>query len=88
MPATNLRPAQGGHFILAGAGAARNPYDGPTLAAALEDIHKIVGRAGQRVAVDQGTKDIASCCRTPNRGQGDTQYSLTRIVALRRAVPQ
>lgn len=54
--ATNLHPAKGGHFILHAQALHGNPYDGHTLAAALEDIRKIVGRAPQRVAVDQGYK--------------------------------
>ncbi len=54
--ATNLHPAQGGHFILHAQALHGNPYDGHTLAAALADIRKIVGRAPQRVAVDQGYK--------------------------------
>ena len=54
--ATNLHPAKGGHFILHAQALHGNPYDGHTLAAALEDIRKIVGRVPQRVAVDQGYK--------------------------------
>jgi transposase, IS5 family len=56
--ATNLHsaPAQGGHFILQAQALHGNPYDGHTLAAALEDIRKIAGRTPQRVAVDQGYK--------------------------------
>jgi IS5 family transposase len=54
--ATNLHPAKGGHFILHALALHGNPYDGHTLATALEDIRKIVGRAPQRVAVDQGYK--------------------------------
>ena len=54
--ATNLHPAKGGHFILHALALHGNPYDGHTLAAALEDIRKIVGRVPQRVAVDQGYK--------------------------------
>jgi IS5 family transposase len=54
--ATNLHPAKGGHFILHAQALHGNPYDGHTPAAALEDIRKIVGRAPQRVAVDQGYK--------------------------------
>jgi IS5 family transposase len=54
--ATNLHPAKGGHFILQAQALHGNPYDGHTLASALEDIRKIVGRAPQRVAVDQGYK--------------------------------
>ena len=54
--ATNLHPAKGGHFILQAQALHGNPYDGHTLAAALEDIRKIVGRTPQRVAVDQGYK--------------------------------
>ena len=54
--ATNLHPAKGGHFILHAQALHGNPYDGHTLAAALEDIRKTVGRVPQRVAVDQGYK--------------------------------
>jgi IS5 family transposase len=54
--ATNLQPAKGGHFILHAQALHGNPYDGHTLEAALEDLRKIVGRAPQRVAVDQGYK--------------------------------
>jgi IS5 family transposase len=54
--ATNLHPAKGGHFILHAQALHGNPYDGHTLAAALEDIRKVVGRVPQRVAVDQGYK--------------------------------
>jgi IS5 family transposase len=54
--ATNLHPAKGGHFIFHAQALHGNPYDGHTLAAALEDIRKMVGRAPQRVAVDQGYK--------------------------------
>ena len=54
--ATNLHPAKGGHFILHAQALHGNPYDGHTLAAALEDIRKTVGRVPQRVAVDQRYK--------------------------------
>src|ERR1700722_4381078 len=54
--ATNLHPAKGGHFILHARALHGNPYDGHTLKTALEDIQNIVGRAPQRVAVDQGYK--------------------------------
>jgi len=54
--ATNLHPAKGGHFILHAQALHENPYDGHTLAAALEDIRKLVGRAPQRVAVDERYK--------------------------------
>ncbi len=54
--ATNLHPAKGGHFILQARALHGNPYDGHTLKAALDDIHNIVGRMPQRVAVDQGYK--------------------------------
>jgi IS5 family transposase len=54
--ATNLHPAKGGHFILHAQALHGNRYDGHTLAAALEDLRKIAGRAPQRVAVDQGYK--------------------------------
>jgi transposase, IS5 family len=54
--ATNLHPAKGGHFILHARALHGNPYDGHTLKPALDDIHNIVGRTPQRVAVDQGYK--------------------------------
>ena len=54
-PPICIRP-KGGHFILHAQALHGNPYDGHTLAAALEDIRKTVGRVPQRVAVDQGYK--------------------------------
>ena len=52
--ATNPHPAKSGHFILHAEALHGNPYDGHTLAAALENIRKIVWRVPQRVAADQG----------------------------------
>lgn len=52
--ATNLHPAKGGHFILHAQALHGNPYDGHTLAAALADLRRQVGRAPLRVMVDQG----------------------------------
>jgi IS5 family transposase len=54
--ATNLHPAQGGHFILQARALHGNPYDGHTLKQALDDVREIVGRSPLRVAVDQGYK--------------------------------
>ncbi len=54
--ATNLHPAKGGHFLLHAQALHGNPYDGHTLAAALEDIRKMVGRIPLRAVADQGYK--------------------------------
>lgn len=54
--ATNLHPAKGGHFLLHAQALHGNPFDGHTLAAALQDIRKIVGRTPLRTVVDQGYK--------------------------------
>jgi transposase, IS5 family len=54
--ATNLHPAQGGHFILHARALHGNPYDGHTLATALADLRQMVGRAPLRAMVDQGYK--------------------------------
>ena len=62
--ATNLHPAKGGRFLLHAQALHGNPYDGHTLAAALEDIRKTVGRVPQRVAVDEDSRGIASRCHT------------------------
>lgn len=54
--ATNLHPAQGGHFILQARALHGNPYDGHTLKTALDDVRDMVGRSPLRAAVDQGYK--------------------------------
>jgi len=54
--ATNVMPAKGGHFILHAQALHGKPYDGHTLAGALENIRKVVGRMPSKVAVDKGYK--------------------------------
>lgn len=54
--ATNLMPAKGGHFILHAQALQGNPYDGHTLADALQNIMEVTGAMPQKVAVDKGYK--------------------------------
>lgn len=54
--ATNLMPARGGHFILHAQALHDNPFDGHTLANALDDMEKIVGVKPLKAFVDKGYK--------------------------------
>lgn len=54
--ATNLEAARAGHFILHARGLHGKPYDGHTLAQAMENITKNTGREPKRGYVDKGYK--------------------------------
>lgn len=54
--ATQLKPSQGRHFILQAQAVHKNPYDGHTLADALEQLERIIGRLPEESYADAGYK--------------------------------